>query len=72
MKKDKIYWECSKCGARSSVYIGRCPQCHEFNTYVKVTENNLNENNNISTNKKTQRLIDIKSDSIVELVNLTE
>ena len=36
--KTKTYFECAECGKRSPKYMGRCPQCGEFNTYVEVTE----------------------------------
>jgi DNA repair protein RadA/Sms len=37
-KKSKVYFECAECGKRSPKYMGRCPQCGAFNTYVEVTE----------------------------------
>lgn len=42
-KKSKIqvYFECSDCGKRSPKYMGRCPQCGEFNTFVEVVNEEL-------------------------------
>ena len=37
-KKPRVYFECAECGRRTPKYMGRCPQCGEFNTYVEVTE----------------------------------
>jgi DNA repair protein RadA/Sms len=37
-KKPRTYYECADCGRRSPRYMGRCPQCGEYNTMVEVTE----------------------------------
>lgn len=34
--KAQVYFECAECGKRSPKYMGRCPQCGEFNTFVEV------------------------------------
>ncbi|NJL96146.1 MAG: DNA repair protein RadA [Anaerolineae bacterium] len=36
--KPKTYFECAECGKRSPKYLGRCPQCGSFNSFVEVTE----------------------------------
>lgn len=33
MAKTKSVYVCSNCGAESAKWIGRCPSCHEWNTY---------------------------------------
>jgi len=35
MAKSKSIYICSNCGAQSSKWIGRCPSCGEWNTYVE-------------------------------------
>ncbi|MCA1757213.1 MAG: DNA repair protein RadA [Bacteroidales bacterium] len=35
MAKSKTAWFCSDCGAESPKWIGRCPSCGEWNTYVE-------------------------------------
>lgn len=35
MSKSKSVFICRNCGAESSKWIGRCPSCHEWNTYVE-------------------------------------
>lgn len=42
-KKNKVevYFECADCGKRSPKYLGRCPQCGEFNTFVEVVNQEL-------------------------------
>ncbi|HLA43992.1 MAG TPA: DNA repair protein RadA, partial [Aggregatilineales bacterium] len=34
----RTYFECAECGKQSLKYMGRCPQCGAFNTFVEVTE----------------------------------
>ncbi len=38
MAKTRVYYECSNCGRRSPRYMGKCPQCGEFNTMEEVIE----------------------------------
>ncbi|MEE0900328.1 MAG: hypothetical protein UIM25_05485, partial [Bacteroidales bacterium] len=33
MAKEKTAFFCRECGAKSAVWIGRCPQCGAWNTY---------------------------------------
>ncbi|MCK4629880.1 MAG: DNA repair protein RadA [Bacteroidales bacterium] len=35
MLKTKTIWVCQNCGVESSKWIGRCPSCGEWNTYVE-------------------------------------
>lgn len=35
MAKDKSVYICQNCGAQSGKWIGRCPHCNEWNTYVE-------------------------------------
>ncbi len=35
MAKSKTVWVCQNCGAESPKWIGRCPVCGEWNTYVE-------------------------------------
>ena len=37
MAKKKTVYICQNCGAESSKWIGRCPYCNEWNTYVEET-----------------------------------
>lgn len=37
-KKPRTYYECAECGRQTPRYLGKCPQCGEFNTMVEVTE----------------------------------
>lgn len=35
MAKSKSVFVCRNCGAESPKWIGRCPSCHEWNTYIE-------------------------------------
>ena len=35
MAKTKTTFFCQNCGAQSSKWIGKCPSCGEWNTYVE-------------------------------------
>lgn len=36
MAKDKIVYVCSNCGQESAKWIGKCPQCGEWNSYKEL------------------------------------
>jgi DNA repair protein RadA/Sms len=38
MPKARVYYECQSCGRQSPRYMGKCPQCGEFNTMIEVVE----------------------------------
>lgn len=43
MAKDKIAYVCSQCGQESSKWIGKCPNCGEWNTFkeIRISNNSL-------------------------------
>ncbi len=46
MAKDKIAYVCSECGQESAKWIGKCPNCHQWNTFkeIHVAANTTTEN----------------------------
>jgi DNA repair protein RadA/Sms len=38
MAKSHVYYECQNCGRKSPRYMGKCPNCGEFNTMIEVIE----------------------------------
>ncbi|MCD4685095.1 MAG: DNA repair protein RadA [Anaerolineae bacterium] len=38
MAKARVYYECQECGRRSPRYMGKCPNCGEFNTMIELVE----------------------------------
>lgn len=35
MAKEKTVYVCSNCGQESPKWVGKCPSCGEWNTYVE-------------------------------------
>ena len=63
MSKTKTSFFCQNCGAHASKWIGKCPSCNEWNTYVEELIQKENKNNRLQlfagnkTNKTTNRSI---------------
>ena len=38
MAKTRVYYECQNCGRRSPRYMGKCPNCGEFNTMIEMID----------------------------------
>ena len=36
MAKDKIAYVCSNCGQESGKWVGKCPSCHQWNTFQEI------------------------------------
>lgn len=50
MPKQKTTFFCSNCGAESSKWIGKCPSCNEWNTYIEEPKVKLKSESNIKRN----------------------
>lgn len=68
MAKVKSKWVCQNCGYVSASYMGRCPECNQFSTFVeeitqdtKIT-NNAKPSNLISQNETISKIKDIALD----------
>ena len=61
MAKAKTVYYCQNCGAQSSKWIGRCPACGEWNTYVEeVIQTDKGKNKApVTTNKTAAKPIKI-------------
>ena len=35
MAKVKSKWVCQNCGYETAAYLGRCPECYQFGTFVE-------------------------------------
>ena len=50
MAKLKKAYFCQNCGAQASKWIGKCPSCNEWNTYVEeIIQKDSNSSSSIST-----------------------
>ncbi|MFP4180727.1 MAG: hypothetical protein ACLFSA_11795, partial [Spirochaetaceae bacterium] len=36
MSKRKSYFECSECGHEEGKWLGRCPSCGRWNTFLEI------------------------------------
>ncbi len=60
MAKQRTIFACQKCGAQSPRWIGRCPECGDWNTYAEEVEESFPESNIcMSTESAPQKLSDI-------------
>ena len=48
MAKDKIAYVCSQCGQESSKWIGKCPNCGEWNTFKEIRISNNSQSSSIA------------------------
>ena len=70
MAKIKKIFVCQKCGANSPKWIGKCPSCLEWNTYLEEVENQNITNidkKNIWSEKKSKK--NIQPSRITEISN---
>lgn len=54
MSKSKVTYFCQSCGAQSGKWIGKCPSCNEWNTYVEEVVHKESKNDRLqlfSSNK---------------------
>jgi DNA repair protein RadA/Sms len=38
MAKPRVHYECTQCAYRTAKWLGRCPDCSEWNTFIEVRE----------------------------------
>ena len=59
MAKDKTAFFCRECGAKSAVWIGRCPQCGAWNSYEQevIHRSGSGQLKNLSTPKAVTMLM---------------
>ncbi len=56
-KKVKTKYVCSSCGAQSATWIGKCPVCGEWNTYVEEIVESSTKSAQIKKTKSQAKLI---------------
>jgi len=69
MSKTKTAFFCSNCGYESAKWLGKCPSCEQWNTFIEEVlikgndkkQNSWNEYSNLSSRLKTISLQDITS-----------
>ncbi len=56
-KKVKTKYVCSNCGAQSATWIGKCPVCGEWNTYVEEIVEKSTKSSQLKKTKSQPKLI---------------
>lgn len=74
MAKLKTKWVCQNCGYETASYLGRCPECANFGTFVEevVSQNtelkaNSTPSNILNLELKAQKINDVKSDDKIRI-----
>ena len=67
MAKVKSKWICQNCGYNSAAYLGKCPECGNFGTFVEEVTTNINfdnvkPSNSLSGEAKISKIKDIELD----------
>lgn len=68
MAKIKTSFFCNNCGYESAKWLGKCPSCNLWNTFIEeVVEKNKNENwNNYSGEKNQNKIIALSNVTTIE------
>jgi len=63
MAKSKSVWVCQNCGAESPKWIGRCPVCGEWNTYVeeRITKPAAGQQRGVVSSSQPRPLTEVSS-----------
>ena len=70
MAKSRTVYNCQNCGAQSPKWIGKCPSCNEWNTYVEEIIQPSNEHSKWKTDSaKESKAIKPRLISEIELEN---
>ena len=68
MAKVKSKWVCQNCGYETASYLGRCPECNQFGTFVEEITTNIKPldsskpSNLLSGDIKISKINDIELD----------
>ncbi|MBS1578515.1 MAG: DNA repair protein RadA [Bacteroidetes bacterium] len=70
MSKIKTAFFCNNCGYESTKWLGKCPSCNQWNTFIEevIDKGNKNENEwkNFSDDKRTTKTISLNEVSSIE------
>ncbi len=62
MSKYKVKFICSQCGYESLKWIGKCPQCHNWNSFIEeIIENSKTKHSTIVLKSKVEKITEINS-----------
>lgn len=65
MTKRRTIFKCRECGFETVKWVGKCPQCDQWNTIEEVLvdarKTSISGSNRVTARKPTQRLIEVAS-----------
>lgn len=64
--KESVIWFCNSCGNESSKWMGQCPACKEWNTFVEERVSGKSTSNS-GVKKMQQRMGEIKPSTLKEI-----
>ncbi len=73
MAKNKTVFVCQSCGAQSPKWIGRCPSCHEWNTYVEEiipSKTHIENFNSYSSKPQLINDVEISAEKRIDTQNI--
>jgi len=59
-KQKELIYKCSSCGREEPKWLGRCPECGEWNTLTETAARN-NEGRNVKSNKSFPRILPLST-----------
>lgn len=62
MAKPKIKYICQECGYEAYKWLGKCPSCNQWNSFVEEVIDRVSKVPSISTEAKIEKIIDIKTE----------
>ncbi|MBO7598226.1 MAG: DNA repair protein RadA [Bacteroidales bacterium] len=68
--KPKTQYICQNCGAKSPKWVGKCPSCQQWNTYVEeIVTNTVKSPAGVYQNSEVRpvKISDIKTDTVVRI-----
>ncbi|MFA5524346.1 MAG: DNA repair protein RadA [Tissierellales bacterium] len=62
MAKLKVKYICQECGYEAHKWLGRCPSCNEWNSFVEEVSDRNSKTSSINIEAKVEKIVDIKTD----------
>ncbi len=62
MAKLKVKYICQECGYEAHKWLGRCPSCNEWNSFIEEVSDRTTKTPSINIEAKVEKIVDIKTD----------
>jgi len=62
MAKPKVRYICQECGYEAYKWLGKCPSCNQWNSFVEEVIDRVSKVPSMSTEAKIEKIIDIKTE----------